>query len=261
MSHNWMHDSPHAGVYFGGNDNILEYNEINDIALETGDVGAFYIGRDWTVRGNIVRYNYFHDLPGPGDGGVMAVYLDDAASGMTIFGNVFYKAGRAAFVGGGHDNIVENNIFVECNPSVHIDARGLGWAKMYIVKGGSWNMYEKLDAVNYKQPPFSVRYPELPKILDEGDPAVPRGNKVLRNVSFGGKWLSIDENIKEGIVEFKDNLVDEDPHFVDTAKLNFRLKSDSPAYKLGFKSIPFEKIGLYTDQFRKTVPTSSFKSN
>jgi len=41
----------------------------------------------------------------------MGVYLDDCASGTTIFGNVFYKVTRAAFIGGGRDNTVENNIF------------------------------------------------------------------------------------------------------------------------------------------------------
>ena len=59
---------------------ILEFNEIHDIAKETGDVGAFYIGRNWTCRGNIIRYNYFHHLFGPGLHGVRAVYLDDFSS-------------------------------------------------------------------------------------------------------------------------------------------------------------------------------------
>ena len=41
----------------------------------------------------------------------------------------------------------------------------------------------------------------------------------------------------------KDNLVGTDPLFVDAARGDFRLKPDSPAYKLGFEPIPFEKIG------------------
>jgi len=254
LAHNSMHDSPHMAVSFHGNENILEFNEVHHIAKETGDVGAFYIGRDWTVRGNIIRHNYFHDLLGPGLYGVMAVYLDDAASGMTIYGNVFYKAGRAAFIGGGHDNIIENNIFVDCAPSVHIDARGLGWAQPYIVRGGSWNMYEKLEAVNYKEPPYSTKYPGLPGILDHGDPAMPRGNVVARNVSMGGQWLDLDKKIEEGLVTFENNLVDEDPGFIDPANGNFQLRDDSPAYKLGFKRIPVEQIGLYVDEYRTSLP-------
>ena len=31
---------------------------------DTGDVGAFYIGRDWTSQGHIIKYNYWHDITG-----------------------------------------------------------------------------------------------------------------------------------------------------------------------------------------------------
>jgi hypothetical protein len=127
IAHNHIHDSPHMGVHFDGNEHVLEYNEVHDIALQTHDVGAFYIGCDWTIRGHIIRYNYFHNLPSPG---LFAVYLDDFASGITTFGNIFYKiAGQAVHVGGGHDNTVENNVFVDCEASFHLDVRGVNRAK------------------------------------------------------------------------------------------------------------------------------------
>ncbi len=252
VSHNLIHNAPHAGILFGGNEHLIEYNEIHDICRETGDVGATYIGRDWTARGNVVRHNFFHHIHGPYTHGAMSVYLDDAASGTTIYGNVFFKASRAAFVGGGHDNIIENNIFVECHPSVHIDARSLGWAKKYAVKGGGWHMYDKLEAVKYNQPPYSTRYPELAGIL-ENDPAVPRGNIVARNISTGGRWLDL-QGVKEEWVNFEKNLIDRDPGFVNAGRMNFQLKDDSPAYELGFKKIPFEEIGLYRDEYRISIP-------
>lgn len=61
VAHNLIHDAPHSGILLGGNENIVEYNELHTLAQQTGDVGAFYMGRDWTQRGNIIRYNYFHD--------------------------------------------------------------------------------------------------------------------------------------------------------------------------------------------------------
>ncbi len=255
MAHNYMHDGPHMGVSFSGNENILEFNEIHDIALETGDVGAFYIGRNWTTRGNVVRHNFFHHLHGPGLHGVMAVYLDDASSGTTIYGNIFYEAGRAAFIGGGRDNTVENNIFVDCPASVHIDARGIGWASRYIVKGGGWRMYDKLAEVNYTEPPYSTKYPKLATILDKGDQDKPMGNIVRRNISFGGKWLNTSSDLDLNWVTFEDNMIDEDPGFVDPEHLNFQIRDDSPAYeKIGFERIPVEEIGLYIDQWRTTLP-------
>jgi hypothetical protein len=44
-------------------------------------------------------------------------------------------------------------------------------------------------------------------------------------------------------VTFEDNLVDQDPRFVDPAHQNFQLRSGSPAYKLGFQRIPLDRIG------------------
>jgi hypothetical protein len=38
-----------------------------------------------------------------------------------------------------------------------------------------------------------------------------------------------------------------DPLFVNIEKHDYELKSDSPAWKIGFKSIPADKIGLYDD--------------
>ena len=292
VAHNLIHDAPHSGVLLGGNENIVEYNELHTLAQQTGDVGAFYMGRDWTQRGNIIRYNYFHDLLGPGLHGVMAVYLDDWSSGTTIFGNIFRKAGRAAFIGGGRDNTVENNIFVECAPSVHVDARGIGWAKYYFDKSMDIyvnTLFDRMDDMKFRNPPFSEKYPELLKLYDD-DPALPKGNRIIRNISTGGLWLNLSDGIDMNMVTVRDNFVADgdvlsglnkgtqkyetsrsddpiaviefasrgnvigkDPGFVNLAGGDFRLKKDSPVWKLGFKPIPVDKIGLYKDEYRKTA--------
>jgi hypothetical protein len=49
------------------------------------------------------------------------------------------------------------------------------------------------------------------------------------------------------------SLVD-DPLFVDPEKGDYRLRSDSPALKLGFQPIPVEKIGPYRDPLRASWP-------
>ncbi len=246
VSHNLIHDGPHNAIQLGGNDHTIEFNEIHHVCFETGDVGAFYMGRDWTERGTTIRYNYFHDIKGPGLHGAMAVYLDDAASGISIVGNIFHLAGRAAFIGGGRDNLVENNIFVDCPASVHVDARGDGWMKYHVEAGGT--LPERLNAVPYKQPPWSEKYPSLVNILDDS-PGLPKGNIVRLNISFGGNWLDVEKKAMP-LIKFEDNLVDTDPHFVDIERQNFRLGSDSPAFSSGFKQIPMEKIGLYNDEYR-----------
>jgi hypothetical protein len=251
MAHNYIHDAPHMAVSFSGNDHVLEYNEVHDIAQETGDVGAFYVGRDWTMRGNIIRYNYFHHLHGPGLYGVNAVYLDDFACGTTIYGNVFWRAGRAAFVGGGHDNIVENNVFADCEASIHVDARGVNWAKYYMDREKYPEMFDKLDAVNYMLPPYSVRYPELVKILDL-DPAQPKGNVFRSNLSYGGKWRDIEQDVNEVTIEHN-YVLREIPAGIDVEKGKFYPSDEQIPEYVGFQKIPFDSIGLLRDEYRNKV--------
>ena len=255
ISHNLMHHGPHTAVLFGGNENVLEFNEIHHVCQKTGDVGAFYAGRDWTQRGNVVRHNFFHHISGPYTHGAMSVYLDDAFSGTTILGNVFFKAAHAAFIGGGRDNKVLNNVFVDCHPAVHIDARGLGWAKDYSSRGGGWHMYEKLRRVNHDEPPYSTRYPHLANIAED-DPQAPKYNVVRRNLCVGGKWLDISSQIEENWNTIGNNLVTEhDPGFVNLDGMDLRLKDNSePFHRIdGFERIPFEEMGLIRDKYRRTL--------
>ena len=250
VAHNLIYDAPHHAILLGGNDHLIEYNEIHHVCRQTGDAGAFYMGRDWTMRGNIVRFNYFHDLTNEtGVKGefhdVMAVYLDDTAAGTVVFGNVFVRAGHAIEVGGGRDDIVENNIFVDCRPAVSLDARGIGWAAKYLIPGGGWTMQERLAAVPYDKPPYSTRYPHLADVLGD-NPAAPKYDVIGRNIAFHcPDWLQIQDKADTlpGI-SIRANLTDKDPLFVDAAHGNYQLKSGSPAFALGFQRIPFEKIGL-----------------
>lgn len=248
-----IHDGPHNAIQLGGNDHTIELNEIYRVCHETGDVGAFYMGRDWTARGTVIRGNFFHDIEGPGLHGAMAVYLDDAASGIRIESNAFWRAGRAAFIGGGRDNVVENNVFVECPAAVHVDARGIGWMRYHVEPGGT--LPQRLAAMPYREPPWRDRYPELVGILDD-EPGAPKGNVVRRNISWKSRWLDVEEKAKPWI-RFEQNLVDVDPQFVDAASGDFRLRPDSPAFALGFRELPWEEIGPRKDAHRSRLPAPS----
>jgi len=244
IANNLIYNAPHTAILLHGNEHIIEYNDIHHVCLETSDAGAFYMGRDYTERGNIIRHNYFHDL---NMGDVQAIYLDDLASGTTVYGNVVHKAGRGALIGGGRDNTFKNNIFIDCNKAISLDARGAGWGKKFYN-----TLVERLNAVNYRQPPYSTRYPDLFTIFEKNQP-MPEGNSIVNNISVGGTWLELKNGLTDKAVKIKGNLVDKDPGFVDRAHNNFQLKSDSPAYRHGFQRIPIERIGLYKDEFRKTL--------
>jgi hypothetical protein len=250
VTHNLIDNAPHMAIGFGGNDHLIEYNEIHSVCYQSNDAGAMYAGRNWTMRGTVIRYNYLHHINGFEGRGCVGVYLDDQYCGTRIESNVFYKVTRAAMIGGGRDCSIENNVFVDCVPATHVDARGLGWAR-----DGFAGLKADLEALPYKQPPWSEKYPRLVTILDD-DPMAPKGNRIARNILVGGRWGDF-ESAAKPLVAFEDNLLEGDPKFVDAAHADFRLKPDSPAWKLGFKRIPIEKIGLYRSRDRASWPVTS----
>ena len=209
VANNLLHDAPFEAFYLRGNDHMLEFNEVHSIMRETGDAGALHTGRDWTWQGNVIRSNYWHHLKGPGLHGVVGVYLDDFASGFTVVGNVFYQAGRAIQIGGGRDNLVANNLIIACDPAaLHDDARGLGWASNYFDGQYPW-MFDRFRELNADQPPYTTRYPQLATILRD-EPAVPKGNRFLRNISWGcTRWFDVYDYWAfdfHGVTEVRDNV-------------------------------------------------------
>ena len=208
IAHNLIHDAPFEAMYLRGNDHVVEYNEVHHVCLETGDAGAIHTGRDYTWQGNVIRYNYWHDLQGEGLHGVTAVYLDDFSSGFTVHGNIFYRAGRGVQIGGGRHNIVTNNLFIDSHPSVHLDARGLGWASYYFNGVYPW-LFERFAERRGDKPPYSERYPRLQTLLAD-DPAVPKGNVITSNVSWGGRWSDLYDFFAydfHGVTTMRDNWI------------------------------------------------------
>src|SRR6185369_15926793 len=150
IANNQIYNAPHTAILLHGNEHVIEYNEIHHVCLETSDAGAFYMGRDYSERGNFIRYNYFHDL---NMGDVQAIYLDDFASGTNVYGNVVHKAGRGLMIGGGRNNDVRNNIFIQCNIAIHIDARGKGGDSQKYFNGKDTSLTDRLAAVRFKDLP------------------------------------------------------------------------------------------------------------
>ena len=271
-SHNLIHDAPHSAILFGGNDHLMEFNEIHNVCFESHDCGAIYAGRSWTLRGHVIQYNYLHHLYGKSGGPCNGIYLDDLFSSATVQGNIFHQVPSAVFVGGGRDNIIQNNVFVDCPRALHIDGRALGWCGPH-ADGRIKEATEKgtIAGVRYKEPPFSTRYPQLANILDD-EPKQPKGNVVRQNIFWQGQaedlrrvakgapvlptwWDAIERKIRP-LVTLENNLLNADPMFVNPDAGNFQLRDDSPAWKLGFKRIPVEKIGLYKDEQRASWPVN-----
>ncbi len=190
---NKIYDAPHTAIMFGGNDHLITHNEIYDVCKETDDVGAIYAGRDWTARGTVISYNYFHDIPRVAN----IIYLDDQASGIIVRGNLFENVGVAVFIGGGRDNLVEDNTFRNVAVVLYLDARGETWQKK-MVEDKNGQLQTALRSVPYNQTPYKERYPHLASILED-DPGAPKYNIERRNHVIGNAVLSISKDAKAGI--------------------------------------------------------------
>jgi hypothetical protein len=115
-------------------------------------------------------------------------------------------------------------------------------------------MKDRLDAV--PGPLYRERYPALEDLdvyYRAGQGVPPDNNVFRRNISLGGRWLHVGWHANESMLELKDNLVDEDPGFIDVSRLDLRLKRGAPARDLGFKPIPIERIGLYPGTARREL--------
>ena len=247
IEHCDMHDTPGGAIYLHGNDHIIEYNHVYRTCLDADDMGVFYMGRDPSEQGNIIRHNYFHNNGNDHGGRTCILYFDDDACGTAVIGNVFYhNKGDCGWINGGADHVYRNNIFVE-NPRNVYTGR---WQLNYNWRTSPIMKKRLLEDLDITQPPYATRYPRLLESFNKHMDA-DRGQYIWHNVSYrSGRFGG-------GTYILKNNLAtSEDPGFVDPGDMNFQLRDDSIVYRKipEFEKIPFEKIGLYQDAFRRKLP-------
>ncbi len=266
IRHNEIYNSDFHGVFCNGPEHLFEYNNIHHVNLNSGDVSAWYMGRNPSNRGIVLRYNYFHDCGNPNFMS-MGIYCDDSSTGVTVFANVFYNMfndSGVVFSNSGWDISVRNNIIIK--PSSYAVMLGAHYYTWY--RGGGpatfaeGSLFEQrlLKDVDITKPPYSERYPLLSNYMDpiiegkEWEGMRARRNVFSTNLIVDSKHENpVKLNGEHAQFESVNNLlVDEDPGFVDYAKGDFTLESDSPVFKelKGFQAIPFSEIGLFKDEYR-----------
>ena len=249
IANNLIHHGPTGAVSYGGNEHVLELNEVHNVCIHYSDVGVFYTGRDWSSRGNVVRWNYIHDNANNAGHGSSAIYVEDCDSGDTVVGNiVFGGVGRGVLLGGGRDNTIRGNIFVDLPIGIHVDARGP--RGITLDKPGSWNLLAKCEQVGYQSPLWSQRYPRLAKVMDQ-NPLMPLGNSIQNNILIGCKkpfaiskgveeeWLDRDNNPEWSLKDVPLLAGEGSDAKTELAELP-TLWQKVP----GFQPIPVEKIGI-----------------
>ena len=240
---NEIYDTPHMAIsYYASNDMLIESNHIHHVVMETGDAGAIYTGRDWTTQGNVIRYNFIHDI-GPGttsregcDSAVsgtntMGLYFDDCGCGGEVYGNVFMNCPRGILVGGGRDNPVHDNVFINCRMGMSIDCRGILW-KHWNVSGDGWELEDKAKKFDYTNGVWAARYPRLANIMND-HPREPLYNPVENNVFIDcGEILSIGDAFT----------VDRDGRAPGLGKRLAPIRGNTVIYTKGADKVPRQKF-------------------
>jgi len=269
ISHCEIFDSEWQGIYVHGNEHLFEYNHIHHVTLNSDDTSPWYIGRDPSDRGNIVRYNYFHDIGNPNRMN-MGIYCDDSSTDVLVYGNVFYKMNTkhgVLFSNSGWDLRMKNNIVIDpISHTVEISAHYYTW-----YQGGAPSMFgddgllrkRLLENVTIYQYPYAERYPELVNYLrpivegKEWEGMRSRRNVLSGNLIVGGPENPVNlvggEHAQfESVNNYR---TDSDPGFVDYENGNFNLKPNAEVFDRipGFEPLPFDKMGLYIDPYRKII--------
>jgi hypothetical protein len=253
---NYLHDSFSGLLYFLGNDQLMEYNEICRGLTGSQDGGVVETRQNPSMLGNKIRFNYFHDNErGSPDHNAQncTVYLDNSTHGVEVFGNVFLRnIGRTVKPWGrsligitqGHNHLITNNLFID-NPGVKINDGGDFKKTFNTFVSGSTDLTKDVDVT---QPPYSTRYPEFYKtylgVAVKNDTSTYLFNRVFNNALIGnnegvGPSRYPNKDYRHHNVE-----IDTDPGFVDEAAGDFTLRPDSRIFKEihGFEPIPFEKM-------------------
>ena len=257
VAYNEIYNGDLQAILVRGPEHLFEYNHIHHVAVNSNDASAWYLGRNPSDQGTVIRYNFFHHVGRPDRKWTMGVYFDDATCGALVEGNVFYKVASygTVYSNAGHDIIVRNNIFIEgYGPAFQLKSMWYDFAiyqiDYYFGEDGIYTRRLTKD-IDIKKPPYSEKYPGLTdwlNLLPDGKTYVgmhPRRNVFDRNVlvkyeetfRLVGKYAQCDFG--------ETYITKEDPGFVDAKKMDFRLKDGSVVYTAlpGFERIPFEKIG------------------
>lgn len=223
---------------------------------DTTDSGCLYVYGHWFSPGNVLLYN--ECISTNASWGQNGVYLDDAATGQIVVGNIFRGAvaGSPIKLNGGAFNTIHSNLVIGGVNLGFGNCRGLrGTPALRYTCANYPNWLAVLENNNYLSPPWSTHFPwyagwctnttagpQEEECAPPGSPdgycceVLSRGNSISR---LAGVWM---------------NASDPQPFHVLTAPgFPTDPQGDCPQYVVNasFNSIDWSSVGHFydTDQF------------
>ncbi len=241
--------------YMFTRNNLLAYNHIHHVNLETQDTGAM---ESWGPgRDNVYHNNLIHDTGNLEFDVQSGIYLDDASDFFTVTNNIIYNVigsntphylNQCIYAKGIHNDIQNNIIIVSKYCRSGISSFEMGGERVDnhkylnniiafeepVYEGDRYIYYfENYSDDRVSASDWNVFYNPYGLLMIGGGHSAPSRSYE--------QWLEMHQR------RYETHSVVADPCFVDLAGRDFRLKPDSPALKLGFEPIDIEPIGLKAD--------------
>lgn len=238
IAHNHIHHLYYTAISVGWNwgyqetpcrENVIEFNHLHDLGQNwLSDMGAVYtLG---IQKGTVIRNNLIHDVNAFTYGG-WGLYTDEGSSDIVLENNVVYRCKSAGFHQHyGRENVVRNNIFafnrehqlMRSREEAHVSfvfTNNIVYFDSGDLLGSNWsNNNFRMDRNVY----FDTRLRERPDAL-----------------RFAGatlaEWRARGHDVNSLVT---------DPLFVAPEQMDFRLRPESPALRLGFRPIDLTRVGV-----------------
>lgn len=208
--------------------NLVAFNHISNVGYgDLSDMAGVYMAG--SGFGNLITDNVIHGVKGMVYGG-WGLYPDEGTEGVVYRNNLVYDTkDGAVHQHFGRNNVFENNIFAFSHEGQVAITRPEPW-RSYAMAGNIivWdegNAFEKYHGLVSGKAKVDWRR-NLWWRLDGND-------RVFNGKTFA-EWQA-QGNDRDGAFA--------DPQFMDAKGRDFRLRSDSPALKLGFKPFDFTRAG------------------
>jgi hypothetical protein len=225
---------PSSAIRLEGNDMLVELNEFEKCVVESDDQGAIDVFGNPLYRGNIIRWNFFHDIGIPNLHMAAGIRLDDAICGFSIYENLFIRSSNNLFGGiqihGGNENYIEGNIFSDCHAAISQSAWGdKRWESTLSEKGHP--VYAALNFYDWQSNLWQSRYPALKTLTTGGTDR----NYAVDNLLINGKTIFLRTSPK--FLSLNNEMI--------TKKQALNRPADFKRYVGPWQSFPLERIGPY----------------